>query len=159
MLLWPRVSLGLLAADGLLTGTSIFASGGDSWPSWIALPTNLFALGVVGYILMTGKYRRTAEVERELAHVEAHAEDRVRSAEELAAEKIASKTEIIDALTQQLAAMRVDRDSWREAHSSEVDARHQGERAWAASLESQSVTVRLLTALETLLASRTQTGG
>jgi vacuolar-type H+-ATPase subunit H len=134
--------------------TALLAEEAAPWPEWVALPANLFAVGLFGYLVLTGRWKRTIDVDATVAAANEAADERVAAAEALAAEKIAGAGRELTLTRDRLAAVVADRDAWREAHAAEVEARRQSERTSSAALEAQGVTVRLLTALESLLAGR-----
>lgn len=135
-------------------GVAVLAAEAAPWPDWIAVPANLFAVGLLGYLVLTGRWKRTIDVDAMIAAVEEAAEERVAAAGRLAAEQVAGIHRELALVRERLTSVIADRDAWREAHGAEVEARRQSERTSSAALEAQGVTVRLLTALESLLAGR-----
>lgn len=64
----------------------------------------------------------------------------------------------VEALTDRIDHLVVDRDAWREAHREEAMARQAAERAAAALMETGQVSLALLGALKDALAGRPEQG-
>lgn len=127
---------------------------GDNWPVWIAIPANLFAVALMGWGWWRGELIRKPAHEAEVAQVRQLAAQQVAGAEQLAEERKAGVERELAQVLRRMDAVVADRDAWRVAHSAEVDARREAEQAAAKIVEAQGVTVRLLSALEAIMAGR-----
>lgn len=126
----------------------LLADQGAPWPDWIGLPANLFAVALLGWLLLTGRLVRREDCD---ARVQAEVE---RGDERVAAEQARLGAEVeglkgqLTLQTDRVAALVEDRGAWRSAHGEEVVARNHAEFATRELLEATNVTVRLLDALE-----------
>lgn len=132
----------VLAVDVAATLGVVLADAGPAWPAWIALPANLACVSLLLWLVLTGKLYRVEDMDRAVAAERARGDERVKAAEDR-----------YRVLHERVEAVVTDRDAWRDAHTAEVEARRLAEGASAKLLESTSVTVRLLDALERSLVS------
>lgn len=134
----------VLAADVAVSFAAVLADTGAAWPAWIALPANLACVSLLLWLVLTGKLYRAEDMQAAVAAERARGDERV----------AAEHAQLVQ-LQDRVDALVADRDAWRVAHTAEVEARRLAEGASAKLLESTSVTVRLLDALErSLVATR-----
>lgn len=127
----------------------VIASGaGDSWPTWVVLPTNLGAVGLLLWLQLTGRQMRREDADAMVAAERARGDERVTECTARTAEREAELGRREAMLTDRLDAVVADRNAWREAHHQEVEARRTAEASTVKLLSATDVTVRLLDALE-----------
>lgn len=161
----------ILNAPPVLTGSLLFAvvgvAGelGPPWPSWVSVPANLAVVAFLLWALYTGQLIRRADFDAALLKEQQAAASQIASAVQLSAERsdaavmlagerVAGLRGQLELQESRIGLITADRDAWREAHNEEVHARRAAERAATQLLEGTTVTTRLLTALENVLAGR-----
>lgn len=102
------------------------------WASWLGVPLWVGGLGLLAWLLLSGRLRRREDC----------------------AELIAARTAECDQLADRLAAVIADRDAWREAAREEADARQASDRAAAQLMDSTNLSVQLLQALQEAMRGR-----
>lgn len=128
------------------------------WPQWVVLPVQLGALLLLLYLWLSGRLLRKEETERALAAERRAADDRVEGIRALAEARVAAAEAVTAELRLRVQALVIDRDAWRQAHSAEVEALQHAERASLELMQSSTVTIRLLEAVERMIATEHDPG-